>query len=77
MRVSRHTHVARARPAAPWLLLLAVGAALCLAACDPVPQAAQQEPLLALLVAEGGAGLGAGTIRSALGAGPKAGEVAR
>jgi hypothetical protein len=56
-------------------LLLAVGASLCLASCEPVPQSSQEEPLLALLVAEGGAGLHAGTIRSALGTGPKAGEV--
>ncbi len=73
MRVSEYTHGAVSRL---MTVLLVVGATFCLASCDPVPQTSQGEPLVALLVAEGGAGLDAGTIRGAgLGAGPKTGEV--
>ncbi|MBU1228772.1 MAG: ABC transporter substrate-binding protein [Proteobacteria bacterium] len=35
-------------------LLLALGAAFCLLACDPVPRSAQEELFVAFLVAEGG-----------------------
>jgi branched-chain amino acid transport system substrate-binding protein len=59
MEVSERTRFPAGWPLARLLaLLLAVGAALLLTSCEPVPKGSQEELLVALLVAEGGSAAG-------------------
>lgn len=60
MQRSGHAHTPLA-PKRSVALLLALGASFCLLACDPVPRSAQEELLVALLVAEGGDAAGQDT----------------